>query len=151
MTTPSSVSSSRICEGRRGETALVEEILAELGNVSEGAKEAAHRLAFTMTCKEHELRHQTVAEAVADALNVAVYGTESAYEDGKKQFTQYRMEFTLFSASWAVDTRWSGVLEFEKQIRAAFSDRPKHQKELPTLKERTKDAQRTQDVHKGKK
>jgi len=61
------------------------------------------------------------------------------------------MEFTLFSASWAVDTRWSGVLELEKQIRAAFSDRPKQQRDLPTLKERTKDAQRTQDVHKGKK
>ena len=130
---------------------LAQQILAELGDATEGAKEAAHRLAFTMTCKEHELRHQTVAEAVADALNVAVYGTESAYEDGKKQFTQYRMEFTLFSASWAVDTRWSGVLELEKQIRAAFSDRPKQQRDLPTLKERTKDAQRTQDVHKGKK
>jgi hypothetical protein len=118
---------------------LAKQVFTELKG-ADGAAGVARRLAFSMSCKERDLRHQTVAEAIASELQVEVQETDSAYEEGTKQFTQYRMEFTLYSSSWSVDTRWSELLVLEKQIRDAFSARPKTQKDLPTLKKETKAA-----------
>ena len=105
---------------------LAKQIFSELRGAL-GAPDVSRRLAFTISCKERELRHQTIAEVVASELRVEVQETDSAYEEGTKHFTQYRMEFTLFASSWAVDTRWSELLVLEKQIRDAFGDRPRQQ------------------------
>lgn len=118
---------------------LAKQIFTELKGV-DGAAGVSRRLAFSMSCDERDLRHQTVAEAVASELQVEVQETDSAYEEGTKHFTQYRMEFTLYSSSWSIDTRWSELLSLQKHIKDAFSERSEVHKDLPTLKEETKAA-----------
>lgn len=129
---------------------LCKQIFTELKGV-DGAAGVARRLAFSMSCDEQDLRHQTVAEAVASELHVEVQEADSAYEDGTKQFTQYRMEFTLYSSSWSMDTRWSELLSLEKHIRDAFIGRPDVQRDLPTLKEQTKAAKASAGRGRGKR
>jgi hypothetical protein len=65
---------------------------------------------------------QGVLAAVAAGLRVEVHGTNAAWADGEKTFTQYRTELSLFGTAWSVDTRWSHLEAVEKKLAKAYAD-----------------------------
>jgi hypothetical protein len=100
-----------------------------LANVLSRLVFSPHRTATQVTGDGSD----SVLAAVADNIKTEPPTARIAYDEQNNPFTQYHMEVHLWGKTWAVETRWSELENFEKQIKQLFKSTTT-KKLLPKLK-----------------